>query len=77
MADLKALKEKALHKKTHTAPTALGAAASAVNEIDTSDQSQEAMKERAKQRAPHYHYMSPEEQWAEDKRLGILDWNGE
>lgn len=40
------------------------------------DQSQEAMRERAKERSPDYPTMSPEEQWAEDKRLGILDWDG-
>lgn len=33
--------------------------------------------EQAKGRTPHYHSLSPREQWAEDKRLGILDWEGE
>ena len=45
--------------------------------LDTSDQSKEAMQERAKMRSPSYWFMSPEEEWAEDKRLGILDWDGE
>lgn len=27
-------------------------------------------------RSPHYANMSPREQWAEDKRLGLLDWPG-
>lgn len=29
-----------------------------------------------KGRSSTYHSMSPGEQWAEDKRLGILDWDG-
>ena len=33
-------------------------------------------KERAKGRSEGYWDMSPENQWAEDKRLGILDWDG-
>ena len=33
-------------------------------------------KERAKGRSENYWGMSAEEQWAEDKRLGILDWDG-
>jgi hypothetical protein len=33
-------------------------------------------KEKAKGRSSDYWEMSPEEQWAEDKRLGILDWDG-
>lgn len=37
---------------------------------------QEAMAERAKHRSPNYASMTPEEQWGEDKRLGILDWDG-
>ncbi len=28
-------------------------------------------------RSPNYAAMSPEEQWDEDKRLGILDWDAE
>lgn len=34
------------------------------------------MSERAKLRSPNHAQLSPEEQWAEDKRLGILDWDG-
>jgi hypothetical protein len=67
------LKQDVLHKKTHTAPGKIGFP---MDVIDTSDQSQEAMRQRAKMRAPHYRDMSPEDQWAEDKRLGILDWDG-
>lgn len=33
-------------------------------------------KERAKGRSESYHDLSPSDQWAEDKRLGILDWDG-
>lgn len=33
-------------------------------------------KERAKGRSEGYWEMSSEDQWAEDKRLGILDWDG-
>lgn len=33
-------------------------------------------KERAKGRSAGYWNMSFEDQWAEDKRLGILDWDG-
>lgn len=33
-------------------------------------------KERDKGRSEGYWDMSPEDQWAEDKRLGILDWDG-
>ena len=33
-------------------------------------------KEKAKGRSSTYWDMSAEEQWAEDKRLGILDWDG-
>lgn len=33
-------------------------------------------KEKAKGRSRDYWDMSPEDQWAEDKRLGILDWDG-
>jgi len=33
-------------------------------------------QERAKGRSENYHSMSSEDQWAEDKRLGILDWDG-
>lgn len=32
--------------------------------------------EVAKGRTPNYHSLSPREQWAQDKRLGILDWDG-
>lgn len=34
-------------------------------------------KERSKGRSENYHSLTPEEQWAEDKELGILDWDGE
>ncbi len=27
-------------------------------------------------RSPDYDLMSPQDQWDEDKRLGILDWDG-
>jgi hypothetical protein len=33
-------------------------------------------KEKAKGRSSGYWDMSPEDQWAEDKMLGILDWDG-
>ena len=33
-------------------------------------------KEKAKGRSSTYWEMSPSEQWSEDKRLGILDWDG-
>lgn len=33
-------------------------------------------KEKAKGRSAGYWDMSSEDQWAEDKRLGILDWDG-
>lgn len=33
-------------------------------------------KEKAKGRSSFYYEMTPEDQWAEDKRLGILDWDG-
>lgn len=32
--------------------------------------------EQAKGRSPHYHTLYPRDQWAEDKGLGILDWDG-
>ena len=32
--------------------------------------------EKAKGRSEGYHEMSARDQWAEDKRLGILDWDG-
>jgi hypothetical protein len=37
---------------------------------------QKEMKEAAKQRSPNHEQMTSEEQWQEDKRLGILDWDG-
>lgn len=37
---------------------------------------QDEMKERAKQRSDNYDDLSPEQQWEEDKELGILDWDG-
>jgi uncharacterized coiled-coil protein SlyX len=67
------LNEKVAECKTHVSPTQLRHE----EHINTADQSKAAMRERAKMRAPHYHYMTAEEQWAEDKRLGILDWDGE
>lgn len=33
-------------------------------------------QEKAKGRSSNYWQMSAEDQWAEDKRLGILDWDG-
>lgn len=33
-------------------------------------------KEKARGRSPGYWEMDPRDQWAEDKRLGILDWDG-
>jgi len=33
-------------------------------------------KEKAKGRSAGYWDMDPRDQWAEDKRLGILDWDG-
>lgn len=33
-------------------------------------------QEKAKGRSAGYWEMSAEDQWAEDKRLGILDWDG-
>ena len=32
--------------------------------------------EQSKGRSAGYHEMSARDQWAEDKRLGILDWDG-
>lgn len=32
--------------------------------------------ERSKGRSESYHQMSGRDQWDEDKRLGILDWDG-
>ena len=37
---------------------------------------QEEMAEEAKKRPAGYDDLSPREQWEEDKRLGILDWEG-
>jgi hypothetical protein len=37
---------------------------------------QEQMKEKAKERRQDYSTLSPQEQWEEDKNLGILDWDG-
>lgn len=34
------------------------------------------MRERAKWRPRDFGLLSPEEQWAIDKMLGILDWDG-
>ncbi len=34
------------------------------------------MYEKALQRPTNHREMSPKEQWATDKRLGILDWDG-
>ncbi len=38
---------------------------------------QDEMKEAAKNRSDNYNDLSAEQQWEEDKQLGILDWNGE
>lgn len=32
--------------------------------------------ERSKGRSKNFYSMTPEDQWAEDKRLGLLDWDG-
>jgi len=37
---------------------------------------QKEMKQAAKNRSPNYENLSPQEQWEEDRRLGILDWDG-
>lgn len=33
--------------------------------------------ERSKGRSENYYDLSSEQQWAEDKQLGILDWDGQ
>lgn len=33
-------------------------------------------KEKSKGRSQNYYQQSAQEQWDEDKRLGILDWDG-
>lgn len=33
-------------------------------------------KEKAKGRSENYYQLSEQEQWNEDERLGILDWDG-
>jgi hypothetical protein len=38
--------------------------------------SQDEMAEKAKERSLDYEQLSPEQQWGEDKELGILDWEG-
>ncbi len=38
---------------------------------------QEEMREAAKDRSLEYTDLSPQEQWEEDKRLGILDYDGQ
>ena len=35
------------------------------------------MFEKSFQRPKNFFDLSPEEQWAIDKKLGILDWNGD
>lgn len=35
------------------------------------------MFEQSFKRPTNYFYLSPEQQWEIDKRLGILDWKGE
>jgi len=35
-----------------------------------------SMYEQAQKRPPNYEKLSPQEQWAIDKELGILDWDG-
>lgn len=37
---------------------------------------QEEMKQAAKARSLNYEELSPQQQWEEDKELGILDWDG-
>lgn len=32
--------------------------------------------ERCKGRSEEYYLLTPEQQWVEDKKLGILDWDG-
>ena len=32
--------------------------------------------QRARGRHPDYDRISPQEQWEDDKRLGLLDWDG-
>jgi len=38
---------------------------------------QKEMAMQAKKRPSNYEKLSAEDQWEIDKRLGILDWNGE
>lgn len=39
-------------------------------------EAQQEMSEKAKNRSPQYEQLSAQEQWEEDKELGILDWDG-
>lgn len=41
----------------------------------TKKQLHQQMREKAKERSPNYADMSAADQWAEDKRLGILDYD--
>ena len=43
---------------------------------EKSDEQELTPAEKAKGRSANYHHMSAQEQWDEDKRLGILDWDG-
>ena len=38
--------------------------------------SQALMREKARNRSSNYASLSAQEQWDEDKELGILDWDG-
>lgn len=35
-----------------------------------------SVAERARGRSREYYLMNPQQQWEEDKTLGLLDWNG-
>lgn len=43
---------------------------------ETRSEAQKKMSEMAQKRSPDYGHLTPEQQWEEDKRLGILDWDG-
>ena len=46
------------------------------DEHSTRDCPHHSMRERAKQRPKNFNQLSAREQWAIDKKLGILDWEG-
>lgn len=48
-----------------------------IKEADGNVPSKGPMARAAERRNSAYNQMSPREQWAEDKRLGILDWDGD